>query len=389
MTTLWATITVLGVLITVHELGHYLAARSIGVKVHRFSIGFPPRLITLTSIADGWEFRLFFYSRNEKGKLVWGPIKTKIISRPGRKGTFTEYCLAIVPLGGYVKVAGMIDEGLDADIKNEPGELNSKPKWAQIWFMSAGVIMNTLLALFIFTGVALYTGRPVVSAEPVISELVPDMPAKAAGLKPGDRIIEINGKAVNTWAELTEIIHALPDQEIKLVYEQDGREAEINVLTKSSFNQETGDLMGLIGIYPQFHYEPVTVLEGISAGLRSTKNGFGLLIVSIKMISSGKASIRDLGGPIMIAQMAGETARAGWIPLLLFMALISCNLAFINVLPIPGLDGGHIFITLIEGVIRRPLTVKMRMAIQQVGMALLLILMVTVIVNDIGRLFTN
>jgi len=389
MTTLWATITVLGVLVTVHELGHYLAARSIGVKVHRFSIGFPPRLITFTSIPDGWEYRLFFYSKNDKGKLVWGPIKTIIISRPGRKGTFTEYCLAVLPLGGYVKVAGMLDESLDTEIKNEPDELNSKPKWAQIWFMSAGVIMNTLLAFLIFTGVALYTGKAVISTDPIIAELVPDLPAQAAGLKPGNKIIEINGKTVNSWDGMTKIIHALPDQEIKLIYEQEGNTSEIILHTKSNINPETGDQIGLIGIYPQFHYEPVTIWEGIRAGARSTKNGFGLLILSIKMISSGQASIRDLGGPIMIAQMAGETARAGWVPLLLFMALISCNLAFINVLPIPGLDGGHIFITLIEGIIRRPLTIKMRTVIQQVGMALLLLLMVTVIVNDIGRLFGN
>jgi regulator of sigma E protease len=104
---------------------------------------------------------------------------------------------------------------------------------------------------------------------------------------------------------------------------------------------------------------------------------------------SGQASLKELGGPIFIAQLAGETAKLGWIPFLSLMALISCNLAFINVLPIPGLDGGHIFLTLIEGIIRRPLTVKVRLAIQQIGMVLLLMLMITVIVNDVGRLFGN
>lgn len=389
MTTLWATILVLSVLIFIHELGHYLAARSIGVRVNRFSIGFPPRLITFTSVPDGWELRLFFYHRNEAGKLVWGPIKTKFIPRPGRAGSSTEYCLAVLPLGGYVKVAGMIDESLDTDIKHESDELMSKPKLAQIWFMSAGVIMNTLLAFAIFTGVSLYTGRPVSSNESVIGQLIPAMPAEQSGLKSGDRIIEINGQAIATWEDLTTVIHAIPNEEINLTYLRDGQDMVLDLQTKFSIHPETRDTIGVIGIYPEFNYEPVSFGGALKEGLAATKRGFGLLITSIRMIASGEASIKDLGGPIMIAQLAGETARAGWVPLLMFMALISCNLAFINVLPIPGLDGGHIIITSIEGIIRRPLSIRLRMAIQQVGLALLLLLMVTVIVNDIGRLFTN
>ena len=124
-------------------------------------------------------------------------------------------------------------------------------------------------------------------------------------------------------------------------------------------------------------------------GTNATARGFGMIILSIRMLTSGQASIKELGGPIMIAQLAGETAKAGWIPFLSLMALISCNLAFLNILPIPGLDGGHILITVIEGIIRRPLTIKMRMTIQQIGMVMLLMLMITVIVNDIGRLFGN
>ena len=150
MTTLLAAIVLLGVVIFIHELGHYLAARSIGVKLERFSVGYPPRLITLTSIKDGWEFRLFFYKKNSEGKFEWGPIKTISINVPGRKGTNTEYCFAVIPFGGYVKVAGIIDESMDTKLEYKPYELMSKPKWQQIWFMSAGVIINTVLAFFIF-----------------------------------------------------------------------------------------------------------------------------------------------------------------------------------------------------------------------------------------------
>ena len=121
MTTLIATIILLGVLIFIHELGHYLAARSIGVRVERFSVGYPPRLITFTSVPDGWEFRLFFYRKNDEGKLAWGPIKSAIISRPGRKGSGTEYCFAVIPFGGYVKVAGVLDESMDTTFEHKIG----------------------------------------------------------------------------------------------------------------------------------------------------------------------------------------------------------------------------------------------------------------------------
>ena len=140
---------------------------------------------------------------------------------------------------------------------------------------------------------------------------------------------------------------------------------------------------------PKYEYLPVNLIESINMGAEATIRGFSMAILTIKMLTSGQASMKELGGPIMIAQLAGQTAKAGWIPFLTLMALISCNIAFINILPIPGLDGGHIFMTLIEGIIRRPLTIKMRLAIQQVGMLFILMLMITVIVNDIGRLFGN
>ncbi len=389
MTTLIATIILLGVLIFIHELGHYLAARSIGVRVERFSVGYPPRLMTFTSIPDGWEFRLFFYRKNKDGKLLWGPIKSTTISSPGRKGSGTEYCFAVIPFGGYVKVAGVIDESMDKTFDHKPHELMSKAKWKQIWFMSAGVIMNTLLAFIIFTGLSNYMGKPVVSQAPIISELLPGMPADIAGLQSGDVIKRIEGEKISSWDELTTKIHRHPNQNIDLQYTRERISASISLKTSYRLDTATGDTIGVIGIYPEFEYQPVTYSESIKMGMATTARGFGMIILSIRMVSSGQASIKEFGGPIMIAQLAGETAKAGWIPFLSLMALISCNLAFINVLPIPGLDGGHIFLTIIEGIIRRPLSMKMRMVIQQIGMVLLLMLMITVIVNDVGRLFGN
>ncbi len=388
MTTLWATIVVLGVLVTVHEAGHFLAARSVGVRVDRFSIGFPPRLITLTSIDGGWLFRLFFYHLNENRRLIWGPVIEKTLVSPGKKGSHTEYCLAIIPLGGYVKMAGTIDESLDDHITHSEDELMSKSPWAQAWVMSAGVLMNIVLAFILFTGVTKYTGVPELSNEPVIAQLVPDMPAEKIGLEVGDRIISVNGELINTWSNISDKIHQLPNRDISLTIQRNQENFDVNVTTRFQVAVVNGklDTLGVIGIIQDYDFRPVGFGEALKTGSVATANGFGIIIMSITMLVNGDASLKDIGGPIMIAQLAGETAKAGWTALLTFMALISCNLAFINILPIPGLDGGHILIIIVEGIIRRKLSIKVRMAIQQIGMAFLLLLVATVIFNDIGRL---
>jgi len=391
MTTMGAFIIVLGVIVMVHELGHFFAARSVGVRVDRFSIGFPPRFITITSVSGGFEFRLFFYRKDQESKIAWGPVKSWRINKPGREGSGTEYCLAIIPLGGYVKMAGMIDESLDGTIEYKPDELMSKPIWAQIWVMSAGVIMNILLAFIIFTGVAWNNGTPAVSNKPVIHTLVDDMPAKAEGLLPGDRILSVDNVQILTWIELSTTIHAMPNTPITLTYQRNGVEYEQSITTSFQIQPINGklDTLGAIGIKPKIIFQPIGFFEATQMGIVSTIGGFGLIVLSIKMLVSGEASVSDLGGPILIAQLAGEWARAGWISLLTFMAFISCNLAFINFLPVPGLDGGHVFILLVESLLGRKFTLKTKMIIQQIGMAFLLLLMATVMINDIGRLFTN
>ena len=248
MTTLFAAIILLGVIVFVHELGHYLAARSIGVKVERFSVGFPPRLMTFTSIPGAWEFKLFFYKKNKSGKYNWGPIYKSIIARPGSKGTDTEYCIAIIPFGGYVKVAGIIDESMDTKYENKPYELMSKPKWKQIWFQSAGVIMNLILAFIIFTGLSNYSGMIVPSKMPIINEVIENMPADQSGLKAGDVIKAVNGKSIKTWSELTKEIHERPNQNIDIIYQRGSTKS--NILLESTFqiNPTNGDTIGIIGI---------------------------------------------------------------------------------------------------------------------------------------------
>jgi regulator of sigma E protease len=388
MTIIWATILILGVLITIHEFGHFIAARSVGIRVERFSIGIPPRFVSLTSVDDGWLIHIFFYKKSD-GRLKWQPVFEKMISKPGRIGSSTEFVFALIPLGGYVKMAGIIDESMDTEINYEEDEFMSKPLWAKLWVMSAGVIMNTILAFAIFTAVGYNQGMPEVSDKPIVAELQADMPAQAAGIQPGDQIISIDGNPIKTWKDLTTTIHAQPNTDISLTVLRENVQIKMEITTSfMPVPRETGiDTLGAIGIIPEVLYREMTLGEAFNIGWLRTVGSFGMIIMSLKMLGSGAASMSDFGGPIMIAQLAGQTAEAGWIPFLTFMALISVNLAFINILPIPGLDGGHIMIHLIEGILRRPLSMKARIMIQQIGMIFLLMLMVTVVFNDISRLF--
>jgi len=388
MTTIWAFIILLGVLITIHEYGHFMAARSVGVQVERFSIGVPPRFLTIESVDSGYLFRIFFFKRTE-GSWKWQPVMEKHIERLGRVGSNTEYVIALLPLGGYVKMAGMIDESMDTKITYEENEFMSKPLWAKIWILSAGVIMNTVLAFIIFASLGYYQGSAEVVDEPIVRETIADMPAELAGMLPGDRIKKIDDNDIRTWEELTTIVKAKPDAEIKLVIERDGAIMNKLVTSTTSIIPTKGgmDTVGVLGIYPELIYTSITLNEAVSIGWSRTIGSFVMIIESLRMLGSGEASVKDFGGPIMIAQLAGQTAEAGFVPFLTFMALLSVNLAFLNILPIPGLDGGHIFIHLVEFAIRKPLTLKTRIVIQQIGMAFLLLLMVTIIFQDITRLF--
>ena len=388
MTTFYAFIILLGVLVTIHEFGHFIAARSVGIRVERFSVGVPPRLFSITSIDGGFLLNIFFF-KLINGELKWHPIVSKKIKKGNRIGSNTEYVIALLPLGGYVKMAGMIDESMDTNITFKSDEFQSKTLFQKVWVLSAGVLMNTILAIIVFSLLGFYNGIPKTNDEPIVFELQENMPAEKAGVLPGDRIISINSEGISTWSDMTKIIHSNPNNLLSFkikrgvdILDFDIKTSEYAVPSKSAI-----DTIGIIGIAPEVYYEDISFMKAFSNGVSQTISSFGLIIYSIQMLGSGSASISDLGGPIMIAQLAGQTAEAGITPFLTFMALLSVNLAFLNILPIPGLDGGHIFIHLIEAILRRPLKIKTRIVIQQIGMALLLMLMVTVIMQDITRLF--
>jgi len=389
MTFIWATALVIGVLVFVHELGHFLAARSVGVRVEKFSIGFPPRFLSITSVNDGFDIKIFFY-RLIDGHFKWAPVINSRIGIPGRVGSSTEYTIALIPLGGYVKMAGVIDESLDTVITNSPDEFMSKSVIQKIWILSAGVLMNVLIAFILFSGISYVQGKPeVIDKGAIIGEVVSGNSADNAGLKSGDEIISINNQSINKWIDLQTILRPIPNTPIDVNIIRDGKELNFSFTTSSNFipNQNGIDTIGVIGIVPVTIYQPITLTESLNYGLNGTLNSFGMIMLTFKMLGNGSASISDLGGPIMIGKIAGEAAETGWMPLFTLMALISVNLAFLNILPIPGLDGGQIFIILIEAIIRKPLSLKARLAVQQLGMVFLLMIMVTVMFNDISRLF--
>ena len=391
MTTIFAMIFVLGVLIFVHELGHFLAARSIGVRVERFSLGYPPRFLSFTPTTEGLLFRLYFYKWNDASKLEWKPIIERVVSAPRTKAYDTEYCLALVPLGGYVKVAGYVDESLDVELTGAPDELNSKNRLQQIWFMSAGVLMNILLAIVFFTGITLHTGLAEATDEPVVMDVTSGFPAKEAGIVSGDRILTVEGKPINKWTDLTTIVHAIPDQEITVTWEHKQQKLTAVLKTRTGSIPDGYGMkeVGLIGATGGYEIRGAGLGESFVNGIGQTSYWFGMIVRSLTMIATGEASMKEIGGPILIAQLAGESARAGMIALLSFTAIISINLAFINILPIPGLDGGHILLVTLEAITRRQFPLKVRMVIQQAGMAMLLLLIIVVIYNDLSRIFTN
>ena len=408
MTTILALIFVLGVLVFVHELGHFLAARSVGVRVERFSIGFPPRLLTFIPTEKGWVFKLFFYRRIEDGKLEWGPVLEKTLKKIPRKPTETEFTVALIPLGGYVKMAGTIDESLDDEITGAPDELTSKSRLQQAWVMSAGVIMNLILAVLVYAGVSWNQGAIVpINDEPVVGVVADTLlrinpesatpmkilgPAFKAGIRSGDRIVTIDSKEINSWNQMTSLIHSRPGDSLSITWSREGFQYTDSVVPivagKDVCDCRVIDL-GMIGIAPITEHQENDVFSALAYGFSITQGNVDKIYNYVCALVSGHASFSGLGGPIMIAQLAGERASAGFLHLLRFTALISINLAFVNILPIPGLDGGHLLIILLEGISRREFSVKTRIRIQQVGMAILMLLIVSVLYNDISRLISG
>ncbi len=352
MTFLYAII-LLGIIIFIHELGHFLSAKQMGVKVLKFSLGFGPKLA-------------------------------------GRKYGDTEYRISSIPLGGYVKMLGE-EPGEELKAEEKSFAFNYQPIWKRFVIVASGPVFNMLFAVIIFFFVFL-SGLPVLVPE--IGSVMPRSPAKIAELTKGDRIIEIDGITINQWDEMTTLIHNNPDKPMRFKIKRDSDTFTRSITperkkVKDIFGE--GKEIGLIGIKPSG--STFIKKEGFfSAAVNSISKTWEiseLTIVSIVKLIQRVIPMNTLGGPILIIQMAGDQASKGILNFFLFMAIININLGVLNLLPIPILDGGHILFLGIEAIRRKPLNEKIIAVAQKVGLAIILTIMAFAFYNDIVRFITG
>lgn len=359
LTTVIAFLLVLGPLVVVHELGHYLVARLFGVKADAFSVGFGKELV-------GWT---------------------------DRRGT--RWKLSALPLGGYVQFAGdwnaisMPDEALSQMNEEERAHtFHAKPLWQRSLIVLAGPLTNLLFAVAIFAAFNMAFGKVVATSQ--IAQFTENSAAARAGLKVGDRIVAVDGHAVSDFLEIPEHIVPYPGQDVDIAVERDGRTITVpveidSVVETDRFGNEAR--VGRIGIYAgKSDIVAVGPIEAVSLGVDQSVGIMRMMVTGIGQIFTGDRSVRELGGPIKIAKYSGEQLSLGWAQFVGFAALISINLAFINLLPIPALDGGHLAFYAAEAVRRKPLGLRSQEWAYRTGMALVLALMVFVTVNDLVSL---
>ena len=351
--TIASTVFVLGVLIFIHELGHFLVAKKVGIRVDRFSLGFPPFIIQYT------------------------------------KGD-TTYSLGLIPLGGFVKMAG---ENPDEESKGAPDEYMSKSILQRAAVIIAGPFMNYAFAIFLAIFSIWAFGMPTTDDfSATIGLVTPGSPAAKAGIETGDEIISIDGNSVNSFESMAKLVHPSIDKELTFSWVRGGDTITQAIIPRTEVipNEDGGkDTLALIGVGRGHTYEPVSFMTALSVGFFEANNWVVRTVDFVWMFASRQVPADSIGGPVFIAQASGQFAKQGIFPLLSFMALLSINLAVLNVLPIPVLDGGQLVFLLIEKVKGSPLTMKARAMTQQVGVVFLLLVIVMVTYNDIMRFFAG
>jgi regulator of sigma E protease len=344
-------IIVFGLIVFVHELGHFLAAKWAGVGVERFSLGFGPKVV-------------------------------------GKQIGETEYLISAMPLGGYVKMIGE-EVGETVDPAIEQLSFSHKPVGKRFFIVFAGPFSNFIWAFIIFSITFLSFGITVPLDAAKIGGVVPNLPAQKAGLQSGDEILSVAGTPVKTWEELADQIQHSQGQVTQLtVKKSDGQTTEVTVTPEWRSAQPGGNGQPgyVIGIERAFQTQAVSFGQAIKIGAEQTWLWTKLILQSLVMLVKGEVSAKELGGPILIAQVAGQQARLGFDYLLRFAAVINVNLAVFNLLPIPVLDGGHLLFFLIEFLLGRPLSVRSREMAWRVGFLVIATLIVLVFYNDIARL---
>ena len=339
MLTVLACIFVFGILVTVHEFGHFITAKLTGMKVEEFSIGFGPNI----------------YQRQEGETL---------------------YSLRMLPLGGYNKIAGMDPE----DPEDLERGFNSKPVASRMLVILAGSLMNFALPVLIFFGIFLAYGMEVPQNTPVLGQIVEGYPAAQSGLKEGDRVLSINGQPVSQW---TDIRTRLADSGPKPVPFEIQRDKEkLTVTVTPVLNPETGK--PFIGVVSSLKKVQLTPWQAAVSSVTATKNIIKNMYASLYHMVTGKTKA-ELSGPVGVAKMAGQVAHKGFDMLLQFTAMLSLNLAIINLLPLPALDGGHFLILLIEAVTGHKLGKTAMQNIQKVGVAMILAITIFATFKDLTR----
>ena len=357
---------VLGPLVTVHELGHYLVGRWFGVKADAFSVGF--------------------------GKELWG--------RTDRRGT--RWKVSAIPLGGYVQFAGDMNpasqpspEWLALPAHERAQTFQSKPLWQRALIVLAGPVTNLVVAVAIFAAFNFAYGKAVPadpSEESVIAGFTEVSPAREAGFRIGDRIVAIDGEVMESYREVQRTIFVYPNKRIEVTVERAGKRVTIPVTTRSMEisdrfgNVSTIGLIGVEGNPTEPRYEAVGPIEAVTLAVGQSVEIAQLMVTGIVQIVTGDRSVKELGGPVKIAKFSGEQLSLGWEQFVTFAALISLNLAFINLLPIPALDGGHLAFYAAEAIRRKPASPRSQEWAFRTGLAFVLALMLFVTINDIASL---
>jgi regulator of sigma E protease len=340
----------LGILIVIHELGHFLVAKKSGVGVLTFSIGFGPKLFK-------------------------------------RKIGETEYAVSAFPLGGYVKMVGEDpqDEVSSVDFHKS---FSHQPLAKRVAIVAAGPVSNLLLAVVIFLWTFVTYGVPVSTTQ--IGGVTQNSPAAAAGLQKGDRVVGVGDQPIEKWEDLSRRIRESQGKPLHLRVMRDRREIEITV---SPARSETHNAFGekqevwFIGIASEPAIERGNPLLAVGQAFYKTGEYSVVTLVALFKMVTGDLSPKNLGGPLLIAQLAGQQAREGLASFFFFVAMLSINLGVLNLLPIPVLDGGHLFFFLLEWLLGRPVEVKQRERAQQVGIFILIGVMIYAFYNDIARFF--
>jgi len=351
---IFALVIVLGVLIFFHELGHFLVARLLGVGVETFSLGFGPKMI-------------------------------------GKKIGITDYRISAIPLGGYVKMVGEQPDA-DLDPADIPLSFTHKHVFKRILIVAAGPFFNILLALIIFYGIFQISGMLIL--KPSIGEVNEGTPAYRTGLKKGDLVVSIDGVKISSWEDMAKMITTSKGNPLSISVLRDNSVYIVDVtpepkIFKNIFNEDIERYVIGVTASGDFFTEDLNVFQALSQSFIQTYQITALTIKGVVKLFQGTVSPKTLGGPIMIAQMAGQEAREGPVNLTFFIALISINLAILNFLPIPVLDGGHLLFFFLEAVIGRPVSIKIREIAQQAGIFVLILLMIYVFYNDIARVFLS